>query len=321
MSAKPNFFSLGLFIAGGIALFVVGILIFGGGQMFRQKIMAETYVTGSAQGIDVGSPLKFRGVPIGKVTAVSFVFTEYGLSSSLGFSNYVVIQMEINREVFPNMFTENLSTRLTQGISHGLRVRIEPQGVTGLNYLDMDYLDPEKFPVLQPEWTPRYYYIPSAPGQITSFLDSINTIMTEVGNLNIGGMSKAGTELIENLNKAVTGAQVEKLSADLQGLITQANTTLDAAKLPELSADARKFLTELESSNKQLKQILTNIEPASRLNAAQIREIVSNLTATTAHLEQLSASVKSKPSLLLWGSPKESPKPSAKPSPTPKRKP
>jgi len=315
MSAKPNFFRLGLFLLGAIALAVAAILTFGGGQMFSPKIMAETYVTGSAQGIDVGSPLKFRGVPIGKVTAVSFVFTEYSMINALGFSNFVVITMEINREIFPNMFKENLSSRLAQGIEHGLRVRIEPQGVTGLNYLDMDYLDAAKFPVLKPEWTPRYYYIPSAPGQITSFLDSINSIMQEVGKLNIGGMSKAGTDLLENLNTAITGAQIGKLSTDLQALITQANTTIEAAKIPELSAETRKFLVELESSNKQLKKILTNIEPASRLNAAQIREIVSNLTTTTANLEQLSQAVKSKPSLLLWGSPKKTPAPPRKPAP------
>ena len=50
-------------------------------------------------------------------------------------------------------------------------------------------------------------------------LDSVNNIMRQVEQLNISGMSKSGTELLENLNKAVTGAEIAKISADLQALL------------------------------------------------------------------------------------------------------
>ena len=50
-------------------------------------------------------------------------------------------------------------------------------------------------------------------------LDSINTIMLQVQQLNIGGMINSLTELLANLNKAVTGAEITKLSADLQTLL------------------------------------------------------------------------------------------------------
>ena len=307
MSAKPDFFRIGVFVAGGVALLVFAILIFGGGQMFRQKIEMETYMKGSVQGIDVGTPVKFRGVLIGKVTKINFAFTEYHLKETDGLFNYVVLFMEINREVFPNMFTDDLTPLLTKSIEQGLRVRIEPQGITGLNYLDIDYFDTNRFPALWPPWKPEVYYIPSAPGELTSFLDSINAILREVEKLNIGGISQTGTELLENLNKAVVGAQVDKISTDLQSLIKDSNTVLQKARIPELSADATKFLGQLEESNRQLRQILVNIEPATKLNASQIQQIIANLASTSANLEQLSSSVRQRPSLLLWGSPPKPP--------------
>ncbi len=318
MSAKPNYFRIGLFISGGIALLVAAILVFGGGQMFRPKITMETYIQGSVQGIDVGSPVKFRGVLIGKVTQMSFAFTEYDVKSTDGLFNYVVLFMEIDREVFPNMFTEDLTPMLNRGIEQGLRVRIEPQGITGLNYLDIDYFDPRRFPAIWPPWKPRTYYIPSAPGELTSFLDSINGILHEVEKLNIGGISKTGTELLENLNKAVVDAEVDKVSAELQAFIKDAHSALEKSDIPALSAEARAFLTALEASNRQLQKILKNIEPASRLSQTQVQELMDGLTATASNLEQLSAEVKRRPSLLLWGTP-----PSAKPTPqaTPKPKP
>ena len=317
MSAKPDFFRIGVFVAGGVALLVFAILVFGGGQMFRQKIEMETYVKGSVQGIDVGTPVKFRGVLIGKVTKINFAFTEYHLKETDGLFNYVVLFMEINREVFPNMFTDDLTPLLTKSIEQGLRVRIEPQGITGLNYLDIDYFDTTRFPALWPPWKPEVYYIPSAPGELTSFLDSINAILREVEKLNIGGISQTGTELLENLNKAVVGAQVDKISTDLQSLIKDSNTVLQKARIPELSADATKFLGQLEESNRQLRQILVNIEPATKLNATQIQQIIANLASTSANLEQLSSSVRQRPSLLLWGSP---PKPPAQTSREPKKR-
>jgi ABC-type transporter Mla subunit MlaD len=316
MSAKPDFFRIGVFVSGGVGLLVFALLVFGGGQMFRPKIEMETYVKGSVQGIDVGTPVKFRGVLIGKVTKIAFAFTEYHLKETDGLYNYVVLFMEINREVFPNMFTDDLTPLLAKGIEQGLRVRIEPQGITGLNYLDIDYFDPTRFPALWPPWKPEVYYVPSAPGELTSFLDSINAILREVEKLNIGGISQTGTELLDNLNKAVVGAQVDKISGDLQTLIRDSNNVLQKARIPELSADASKFLGELEASNRELRQILKNIEPATKLNPAQVRDIVSNLTTTTSNLEQLSTEVKKRPSLLLWGSPPKSPTP----KPTPARK-
>lgn len=303
MSAKPNFFRLGLFIVGGVALLIAILLIFGGGQLFHPKVMMETYVDGSVQGIDVGSPVKFRGVPIGKVTQISFTFTEYGIDRIYQFSNYVVVFMEIDREVFPNMFTKDLSPLLEKNIEQGLRVRIQPQGITGLNYMDIDYLDPERFPILKPSWKPRYYYIPSAPGQLASFIDSINGILREVEQLNINGISQSATVLLKNLNQAVKNAEIEKISANVQHLVKNLDSTLEAAAIPELSADARALITNLDTSNKELQQILKNLEPASRISAVQVHELLRNLASTSENLEQLSAELKKRPSLLLWGSP------------------
>lgn len=314
MSARPDFFRIGVFVAGAVAILVAAVLVFGGGQFFRPSILIETYVKGSVQGVDLGTPVKFRGVLIGKVTGIEFAFKAYDLRETDGLYNFVVITMQIDREVFPHMFTEDLTPLLTRSIEQGLRVRIEPQGITGLNYLDMDYFDPHRFPPLWPPWKPHVYYIPSAPGELTSFLDSINAILREVEKLNIAGISKTGTDLLENLNKAVVGADVDKLSSDLRALIQDSSSVLQQADIPGLSADARKFLNEVEASNEELRRILRNLEPASRLNPREVKEILKNLATTTSNLEQLSAEVKKRPSLLLWGSP-----PAPRPTPGPRR--
>ncbi len=211
MSQKPSYFRIGLFIVIALAILAAGLITFGAGQFFRPRIYIETYVDASVQGVEVGSPVKFRGVPIGQVSAIKFTFNEYGSPGQVDRYNYVVILMEIDREMFPGMFKENLTPLIERNVAQGLRARIEPQGITGMNYIEINYVkDPSQFPSLAVDWKPHYYYIPSAPGQLTNILDSVNNIMRRVEQLNLGGMSKSGTELLENLNKAITGVADRK---------------------------------------------------------------------------------------------------------------
>lgn len=316
MSAKPNYFRIGLFIVVALLVLAGGLVIFGAGQIFRERIYIETYVNGTVQGVEVGTPVKFRGVQIGQVKTINFTFNEYGSPSEVDRYNYVSILMEITKEMFPGMFSEDLTPLIEKNVQQGLRARIEPLGITGMNYIELNYLqDPTQFPLLTFSWTPHYYYIPSAPGQLTNILDSVNNMMREIEKLNISDLSENLNEILEKLNQAVSDAQIEKVSQGLQNLINDFQAALNEAQFGELSADARKLMEGLDSSNKDLQKILKNLEPATRLNAEEVRGIVRNLEQTTANLEQFSASVKQRPSVLLWGSPAK-----PKPSPTPKKR-
>jgi ABC-type transporter Mla subunit MlaD len=316
MSQKPSYFRIGLFILIGLAILTGGLIAFGAGQMFRPRIYIETYVDGTVQGVDVGSPVKFRGVQIGRVSSINFTFNEYGASSEVDRFNYIHILMEIDHEILPGMFIEKLTPVIEKNVQQGMRARIEPQGITGINYMELDYVnDPSQFPSLAVNWKPHYYYIPSAPGQLTNMLDSINNIMRQIEQLNISGMSKSIMELLENLNKAVTGAEIAKISADLQTLLTEFRDALKAANVGELSDDARRMIEGLEKSNTELQAVLKNLEPATRISGPQIRALVENLATASANFVQFSNEIKRRPSLLLWGSP---PKP--KPTPTPRKR-
>jgi ABC-type transporter Mla subunit MlaD len=317
MSRKPSYFRIGLFIVIALVILAAGLIAFGAGQMFRKRIYIETYLNSTVQGVDVGSAVKFRGVQIGRVSAIDFTFNEYGAPGKVDPYNYVIILMEVDHEMFPGMFSENLTALIERNIALGLRARIEPQGITGMNYIEINYVnDPSQFPSLAFNWKPHYYYIPSAPGQLTNILDSINNIMRQVEQFNIGGMSKTGAELLDNLNKAVTEAQLGKISEHLQTLLSDFQSALKAANVGSLSEDARRLITGLEKSNGELRTILKNLEPATKISGPQVKVLMDNLATTSANLAQFSAEVKRRPSLLLWGSP---PQPKATPAPQKRR--
>ncbi len=317
MNRQPNYFIIGIFITAGFLILAAGLIAFGAGQIFRPKIHMETYVNGTVQGVDVGTLVKFRGVTIGRVSAINFAFNEYGEPNEVDKNNFVIILMEIDREMFPGMFSENLTPLIEKNVKQGMRARIEPLGITGMNYIEINYLkDPSQFPQLTFNWKPHYYYIPSAPGQLTNILDSVNNMMRQIEQLNIGNLSENLNEIMSKLNQAVSDAQIEKLSSGLQALIGDVQSALKAANLGEVSADARKLMTGLDQSNQELQKVLKNLEPATRMNPEEVRSIVKNLADVTANLEQFSYAVKKRPSVLLWGSPA---KPGPEPTPKPRK--
>ncbi len=45
----------------------------------------------------------------------------------------------------------------------GLRARIAAAGITGVYYVELDFVDPERFPAMGVPWEPRHTYIPAIP--------------------------------------------------------------------------------------------------------------------------------------------------------------
>ncbi len=326
---EANYFRIGLFIILGGVLLAAALVTFGVGQFFKPKIKIETYVDGTVQGIEVGSAVKFRGVTVGKVADVGFVFNQYPEIEKSQMVNYVVLLMELDKRIFPDMFElDSLQPILDENIERGMRVQIEPAGITGLNYMEINYLDPKRFPPLKIAWKPQHYYLPSAPGELTNMLDSVNNIMREVEQLNISGISDGTVALLDNLNRAVTGAQLKKLSDGAQDLFTEVQTAVNEANIPKvseelqaltkdlakavadlniptLSGDTQALLKEVMESNAQLRTILANVEPASQINGDEIAATLSNLRIISENLREASAAVVRDPSRMIWQRPEK----------------
>jgi paraquat-inducible protein B len=68
MGRKANPTVIGAFIVGAVVLIVAALMVFGSGTLFTRKHAFVLYFDGSVNGLNVGAPVKFRGVKVGAVT-------------------------------------------------------------------------------------------------------------------------------------------------------------------------------------------------------------------------------------------------------------
>src|ERR1700730_10683108 len=70
MAAATNHWKLGLFVVVGIVLALCTLVFLGAQSLKKQVVSYKTYFDESVQGLEVGSPVKFRGVTIGNVSNI-----------------------------------------------------------------------------------------------------------------------------------------------------------------------------------------------------------------------------------------------------------
>ena len=163
---KVSYFKIGLFVIGAVTLSFIAVIFLGVQSFFQKRCLFETYFEQSVQGLEIGSPVKFRGFRIGRVEEIALVVKEYVTEK-----RYVMVRSSLRAEALEVKSDPKKFLDLKKEVEKGLRCRMGFQGLTGSGYLELDYLEPASSPSFEIEWIPAYVYIPSVPSTIARIGD------------------------------------------------------------------------------------------------------------------------------------------------------
>lgn len=241
MSRKASPTTIGAFVLGGAALFIVGLAVFGSGRLFSQSETFVLFFDGSLNGLNVGAPVHFRGVKVGEVTEVTVRY--HVREQRVDIPVYVRLQRNRIHEIGENLDRE---ANLIIMVEHGLRARLAMQSfVTGLLAVELDF-----HPNAPPKFVGgdmRFAEIPTIPSTldelartlqdipfkelvedlrrtvntVDAFLDS-DELRGTIGH--ISETARAAGSLVRNLDE-----QVNPVAAQLQETLAQAQKTLKTA--------------------------------------------------------------------------------------------
>ncbi len=266
MSAKPNYFKLGLFVLIALSLLIGGLILFGAGVFEKEKVFVESYFADPVTGLAAGSPVLEQGVQIGVVETISFVRHDYPSpeveDSSSPYRRLVRVVFSVQSGRIPEVGIEKNQEYLNIIIKNGLRLQLSTNILTGQGYIEASYLDPRRFSVEPFPWTPEHLFIPSAPSTFTTVKDSVDSILQQLEQINTGEIAKNVNEVLVSVNKAVNDAEVK-----------------------ELRIKAGEFLAELRQTNQELKELLEDSSPGQ--NMANIAELIDQMNTTLMRIDRL----------------------------------
>src|SRR5262249_31539928 len=123
MGSKISPTVIGAFVVGAIVCMVAGVLLFGGGKLFTEKLPYVLFFDSSVEGLHIGAPVIFRGVQVGQVTEIE------ALADPTTFTVVIRVKVELVRGVLtvrgagftdPHQAVEGL---IQQGVRASLRMQ------------------------------------------------------------------------------------------------------------------------------------------------------------------------------------------------------
>jgi len=296
MASQKTKFTLGLFVTCGIGIACVAILWLGLSKVFEKGQYYATYFNESVQGLDVDSPVKYRGVFIGRVEGIT-VAPDAKLIQ-------VVLKIESG-----------------QTLDRNIVAQLKSVGITGSMFVELDHKQAGE-PDLSPHFSfpSKYPILSSKPSNINSLMQSIGDALSQTKGMDLEGVSEKIKLTLDNINQAIADANVKNISKTVQSLniiMDKAGDSLDRAEntiglLEGITVSKQKtikkaiddFKQTMENARMLSKQGVSMVDGTHDslfLLSRHLLTIAQNLENASENLNRLIELVSDHPSQLIFG--------------------
>jgi paraquat-inducible protein B len=316
MEKSTRHVKLGLFVLASIAAAVIAVLLLGGSRLRKDVIAIRSYFNESVQGLDLGAPVKFRGVTVGYVTAIEIAPDR----------RMVEVVSELDAQDVSRMgLTENGDDgKRRLHIPEDLRAQLNSQGITGIKFVSIDFFDVGAFPKPTLSFAVREdQYVPAAPSMMKNVEDTINRAMErlpEMVDAVVLIMTRIDSLIATLVEKDVSGTLVTTLQQTnqavkrLDGMLAEVQSQRlgekTASTLSLLHAAAERTNTVLEEIGGRggllasAKEATNAFRDVGRAGHGTQRELEATLRTVSEAAEALRALIESlerDPDMLLKG--------------------
>jgi paraquat-inducible protein B len=304
---------VGGFIIGGALLLLLAIAGLASGRFLTHNTRFVSFFPESVRGLQIGSPVTFRGVPLGQVTAIE----AYMNRKDAGIDIEVTFEVNLDRIHSPGGGSNQL-----QGMSpheaakllaeRGLRAELQSTSlVTGQLYIDLDF---------HPERPPRtldiptsYPQIPTAPTKLQLLGDRIEKLATVISDLPFDELARdlsqtlvafrdlARSPEVKSAVAAAGGAgkDLSRTLASVDRLVLQLRTKVDDVDVKQVVADLHATLDAAEKGLVQIQRTLAGTSGAQR----EFSQTLSEISRAAAAVRVLAEYLERNPSSLVEGKP------------------
>ena len=322
MSARANPTLIGGFVLGGVLLAVIAVVVFGSGRLFRDTRTFISFFDGSLSGLDIGAPVRFRGIDVGAVTDILLDLPSVDRDVS---DLRIAVLYEIDRE---RVESRGAAARLDDPLDIdalldlGIRAELSTESlVTGRKYIALD-LDPENPIEAVPVAGTPFPEIPTVSTGLERIQEEVYDIIAELGAVQLDALVNVATEAFREigalaaspeLSAAVEGLPetVDRLNStvgDLQALLVRVDSSLTPMSegVRRTTEQATSTMQQLETTLQGVDAVMNGVggvlEPASPV-LVQFERAMIDLSSASRALRDLADYLERNPSALIRGRP------------------
>ena len=318
MGKKASPAVIGAFVVGAIALAVIGVLVFGSGRMFKRNVKFVSFFSGTVNGLNVGAPVKFKGVEVGSVSDIRLRIGEAAVSEPAAIAQGVRIPVFV--ELDPDKIALQGARRdlrdpqqAKQLIDLGLRAQLNSQSmVTGLLFIQLDF-HPEVPAVFFSPPDSKEVEIPTMPTTMERVQSAAAEIIRKLDEIQFDAMVKSAIEVLDGIKNVVNAPELKQTLETLPTTVTNVNdavaslrrlaTELNAKQGPlleSLKATSDKTGVTLEQAQVTLSAIHTLVDARSPL-AVQLSASLQEIGGAARSLRLLTDYLERNPSAVVRG--------------------
>ncbi|MFZ4116058.1 MAG: MlaD family protein [Chthoniobacterales bacterium] len=213
MKSKWNPVSVGSFVIGTIILIAVGLMSFQSLSFWRKPLRFISYFDQSVQGLGIGSDIKLRGVLVGRIVGLHVYYDSNKKKSAIAVIGELTTNPIVDESGKEIDMTD--STNLTNLINNGLRAEIDLVGITGMQYVQLNFFDTQKQSMNDPSGHAPYIVIPTVDSGVSKFTDNLFAITENFSKVDMAGISSDLKILLSSLNKKTEEFNLKQMSSQI----------------------------------------------------------------------------------------------------------
>jgi len=273
MSKKSNPTMIGGFVVGAAILLAVGISIFGGSELLKERNIFVAYFVENTQGLRAGSNVLVNGVRVGQVSSIALLVD----NESYEFMTEVTFEILSGSYVLTGNSSlsikgANVHASLSQLIDEaGLRASLDVESfVTGQLVLVLE-VRPDTDAVLRGVPDSSFPEVPTIPSRSQELISKVQATVARFGD-------SFDIEAIgEHLRRAVVGIDELANSQDLRESLAAINSLVSSKDTQELSTTLNDTLDKLHDAAADASTLMQNADTKLDVLQPVIEELVVTL--------------------------------------------
>lgn len=242
----------------------------------------------SIRGLAVGAPVEFRGLPVGRVSGISFQHAPKGSE------HLVPVVIQLNKYLLEDQFPKDLRDEgrvgLKRAVQKGLRASLKSGNLlTGQLFVELDYYESSNIADIRMEGD--MIVLPTVESGIQLLEGKMVALLNKLENLDVEGVLAKIGEAAEEGRGALQRS--EAVLEEARDAVAAIRVVVEDDSFSRLPGDLRETLAELRTT-------LEGMGPNSRAYG-DLRRTMDELRSAARSIERMAATIDDKPNSLIFG--------------------